>query len=290
MAEKPALERLSVPEIEVRKLRSQNSMTIGGYAAVFNSLSDPKLGFYEQITPSFFNKSQGDGWPGVRALYEHQPAVVLGTVRARTLRLKTDDRGLDYEIDLAPSRADVYESVQRGDVYGSSVGFYTYQDEWRQGPGKLPVRYLVSGQLDHVSPTATPAYPDATVALRSLAAQFDADIDEVLRDARARELGRYFTRTDQLVSAPPSVEPAAMERRSEPASPALEAARTRNRHRAIEDNRQGRIDLVERLAKSQKRLAAIEVEDKVIDNLRRMVEPVPEARSLDGRDFYLLNR
>ena len=46
-------------------------------------------GFVEQIDHRFFNKSAGDGWPGVMARYNHDD--LLGTTAAESLRLSLDD-------------------------------------------------------------------------------------------------------------------------------------------------------------------------------------------------------
>ena len=219
MADQPQAERIytalwrNVPGLEIRSAASPDGkqrMTIGGYGVVFNSLSDPLLGHREMVTRSCFNKSEGDGWPLVTALYEHQPGIVLGATASGTLRLKQDNFGMDYEVDLPQSRYDVYESIERRDISGSSVGFYTYQDEWRPGDGGFPVRHLVSCRLDHVSPTSKPAYGSSNVSLRSLASQFDADIDEVTRHALDNNLNIFFKRTDNVDKRDP------METRSAP--------------------------------------------------------------------------
>lgn len=297
MSNKPEMERLYTTSfgqqasvLEVRRLPNRrNGMTIGGYAAVFNALSDPRLGFREVLEPSFFNKSQGDGWPHVRALHEHQAGIVLGTVRAGTLRLKIDGHGLEYEVDLAPSRSDVYESVERGDVYGSSVGMFVREDDWRLEANGLATRHLISGQLDHVSPTATPAYPDATVALRASSIRMDAPYEDVAALAAQGELRSLFTRTDEMVSAPPGVEPATVETRNHEgaqADPALEAARSKHRQRGIDGNRRGRIDLNERLHKSEQVGAALELERLIAANRSKALVSMPEQRALDGRDYY----
>jgi hypothetical protein len=196
----PVVEHIYTPVgLEIRSVPgSKSPMTVGGYGVMFNARSDPRLGFRETFERSFFNKSEGDGWPGVLALLEHQPAIVLGAVHSGTLRLKQDGHGLDYEVDLPQSRSDVYESIERRDIQGSSVGFATYQEQWKPGDGGFPVRHLVSGRLDHVSPTAQPVYPSSTVALRSLAVQVEADYDEVYEDAEHNNLNRYFKRTDNI--------------------------------------------------------------------------------------------
>ncbi|WP_418003351.1 HK97 family phage prohead protease [Mycobacterium sp. PDNC021] len=188
-------ERLSVPGlVEVRA--DAGARTIGGYAAKFNRMSQNLGGFVERIDPAFFNKSRGDGWPDVIARYNHDDNMVLGTSKARTLRLSVDGTGLMYEADLPPSRTDVYELVQRGDVNQSSFAFYTLEDDWGVTDQGFPLRTLVSGKLVDVAPVNTPAYVDTSVGLRSLAAKFDAPLEEVQKLASRNELRRLIVRTD----------------------------------------------------------------------------------------------
>jgi len=176
---------------------------IGGYAAVFNKLSGNLGGFVERVAPSFFNKSRGDGWPDVMARYNHDSMYLLGTTGANTLRLEVDDVGLVYEVTPPPSRRDVVDLVERGDVRKSSFA-WTIEgtvDDWDVTDQGFPRRTLISGQLRDVAPVIEPAYEDTTsdvrtVALRSLAVKVDADIEEVLAAAAANELRRFFVRTD----------------------------------------------------------------------------------------------
>lgn len=184
----------SVP-VETRA--KSDSLTIGGYAAKFMRISQNLGGFVEQIDRGFFNKSRGDGWPSVVARYNHDDMSLLGTSDARTLRLGLDDIGLTYDVDLPQSRNDVYELVQRGDVRQSSFAFITFEDDWATTDQGFPLRTLVSGRLLDVAPVNTPAYEDTSVGLRSLAAKFSADVEEVRTLAAADELTKFFKRTDK---------------------------------------------------------------------------------------------
>lgn len=174
-------------------------MKIGGYAAVFNKTSRNLGGFVEVVGTSFFNKSRGDGWPEVMARYNHDDNQLLGTIGGGTLRLRIDDTGLDYEIDLPEARADIGELVSRGDVRKSSFAFRIFKggDEWSTTDQGYPLRTLLSGQLVDVAPVNTPAYLDTSSGLRSLAEQFDADFEEVRKLAEEDELRRFFVRTDK---------------------------------------------------------------------------------------------
>lgn len=186
-----AVERRSTPiVVEVRA--GGEGRTIGGYAAKFGRLSQNLGGFVEKIDRGFFNKSRGDGWPGVLARYNHNDDMLLGTSAAGTLRLDIDDEGLLYEVDLPAARGDVHELVARGDVRQSSFAFALFEDDWDMTDDGFPLRTLIKGRLYDVAPVNTPAYEDTTAALRSLARKFDAPLEDVVQG----DLVRFFKRTD----------------------------------------------------------------------------------------------
>lgn len=175
--------------------------TIGGYAAVFNRLSQNLGGFVEQVDPVFFNKSRGDGWPDVLARYNHDDNMLLGTSGSGTLRLSVDGTGLIYDVDPPASRADIVELVERGDVRKSSFAFRTFEEDWGVTDQGFPLRTLMSGQLVDVAPVNMPAYTDTSAALRSLAARVQVDVEEVRSMAERDELRKFFIRSDK--AAPP---------------------------------------------------------------------------------------
>jgi HK97 family phage prohead protease len=182
------------------------------------------------LEPSFFNKSQGDGWPMVVARFEHDKLMLLGTHASGTLALKTDKTGLDYSVRLPETRSDVWELADRGDLVGSSFSFQAYEDDWRLGKDGYPERCLVSGRLVDVAPTAIPAYPDSTlkVAYRSLAMHADASIDEVEQYAESGRLAEFLgNRSPVVIDVKPVPTPLAVaERRS--SSGDLDLRRRRN--------------------------------------------------------------
>lgn len=168
--------------------------TIAGYAAKFNKYSQDLNGFVERIDSRFFNKSAGDGWPHVLARYNHDDNMLLGTSRAGTLRLKIDNNGLYYEVDLPESRADVFDLVKRGDVPYSSFAFRVPQDgdEWGRTDEGYPMRTLITGQLIDVAPVNSPAYLDTSVGLSSLAERAGAELEEVRAAAQRGDLGKFL--------------------------------------------------------------------------------------------------
>jgi HK97 family phage prohead protease len=188
--------------VEVRA--AEEGKRIGGYGAVFGKLSRNLGGFVERVGDGAFNQSRTLGWPNVVCRYNHDSNMVLGTTAGRTLQLRTDGMGLDYEVNPPNARADILELVQRGDVQYSSFAFRVPPggDEWGVTDQNYPLRTLHEVQLVDVAPVLDPAYPDATAGLRSLAAAMDAPFEDVAGLAAEDELRRFFVRTDNRGPAP----------------------------------------------------------------------------------------
>lgn len=193
-------------ELERRLLREPVSlraadgggMRIGGYALKFNKLSRNLGGWVEQIDPASLKSSQGEGWPGVMARYNHE--LLLGTTAANSLRLAVDGTGLDYEVDLLDDSHSerVRMLVERGDVTRSSFAAYMHESDWTQTPDGFPLRTVTSMTLVDVAPVDDPAYYDTSTGLRSLAEQRGMDLADV--EALARE-----ERLNELLTKPPVV-------------------------------------------------------------------------------------
>lgn len=179
------------------ELRARNDKrNIGGYAAVFNRQSSNLGGFVEVVDPAAFNASRGDGWPDVIARYNHDDNMLLGSTGGGTLRLQIDGTGLDYEVEPPGSMRQVVEWIERGDVRKSSFAFRTIEDEWGTTDQGFPMRTLTKVQLVDVAPVTTPAYPDSSSGLRSLAEHVGALVEEVRSMAERDELRKLFHRTD----------------------------------------------------------------------------------------------
>jgi HK97 family phage prohead protease len=144
-------------------------MTLRGYAAIFNSPSQP-LPFIETIEPGAFRdslKSRND----VKLLWNHDTSIVLGSTRAGTLRLIEDSRGLLVEADLPQTQAgkDAAISISRGDVTAFSFGFRIPAggDVWNNANERVLKRVNVHEVSVGV---AFPAYTatDGTANVRSM--------------------------------------------------------------------------------------------------------------------------
>lgn len=184
--------RVYTTEFEVRA-QPDGGHIVEGYAAKFNRLSQNLGGFVEQIAHGAFTKTAKEA--DVRALFNHDPNVVLGRTRSGTLRLSEDDTGLHYEIDMPNTSAarDLVESMRRGDISQSSFGFNTVDDEWGFTEQDFPLRTLREVKLFDVSPVTYPAYLDTESsvvrsAVRRLAEVRAVDVDEVVAAAAGGDL------------------------------------------------------------------------------------------------------
>lgn len=160
----------TLDEITVEE-RADAKPIIRGHAAVFNSLSEDLGGFREQIAPGAFDEAiEKDD---VRALFNHNPDHILGRNVAKTLRLKSDARGLAIEIDPPDTQIarDLIVSMKRGDVTQMSFGFTIRPNgqDWAKDDSGVYVRTIKRVRLYDISPVTYPAYPQTDVAVRSLA-------------------------------------------------------------------------------------------------------------------------
>ena len=165
------IERRAFPLGELRASDDGEGRAVTGHAAVFDVLSYEMFGLREKIAPGAFTESiENDD---VRALWNHNPEIVLGRNKSGTLKLSEDDRGLSFEIDVAETQAgnDALVSIRRGDVDDMSFGFIALEEEWEQKPGEeLATRTLKKVRLIDISPVPFPAYPNTDVAVRSMEA------------------------------------------------------------------------------------------------------------------------
>jgi uncharacterized protein len=176
--------RVNLSEFEVRE--EGDGMTFTGYAAVFNSPSEP-LPFIERIAPGAFRRSLRDR-SDIKLLWNHDAGEILANTRSGTLRLYEDEKGLRVEAELAnTSRGrDVAELVRTGRVDSMSFGFTVPRggDEWNEDGSE---RTIKSVRLFEVSVVGWPAYEGtagstAVRALDRIAIRAEVDVD-ALSDA-----------------------------------------------------------------------------------------------------------
>lgn len=174
--------RFLAASVELRAAaETEAAPKVRGYAAKFDSpsetLGSEQWQFREIIKPGAFDDVLGDD---VRALFNHESSAILARSKngEGSLRIGTDDIGLWYEFEAPDTQVgrDLVTSLKRGDVDQSSFSFTVDKDgqEWREIPGEGGAPTIITRtitrikRLFDVSPVTYPAYPDATVALRSL--------------------------------------------------------------------------------------------------------------------------
>ena len=152
--------------------------TISGYAAVFNSESNPLYAgstqFREILLPNAFDGliERSD----VVATYNHSEdlGVLARSVNGNgSLRLEIDSRGLKYSFEAPNTQLgdSVLEGIRRGDIKSNSFAFMVEQggEVWkRQADGTYLRTISKIGKLLDISIVVRPAYEEATISTRGL--------------------------------------------------------------------------------------------------------------------------
>lgn len=156
-------------KVEVRAVGEgeDQKRKIVGYAVKWDQLSDPIWGYFQErfrkgAFANYLSRSDAD----VVASWQHNLAEILGRTPG-TLTIEEDDIGLRYEID-PPSWADKHiETIERGDVTGSSFIFRALKSEWDETNPEMEIRTVIEAELIEVSPVTFPAYPQSEAGVRS---------------------------------------------------------------------------------------------------------------------------
>lgn len=202
------------PDAEVRAAAGDNgTVTIEGYAVVWNRYSSNLGGYVEQIDPNAFDDSLAND--DQIASYNHDYAAILGRRSADNLVLTKDGTGLRYSItgDASdPDVARVAAKVRAGSVVGSSFTFRSMPDgeHWSYTTEGFPLVTVARAALYEVAPVVWPAYlataeDGLAVGLRSLAEQTGRPLDDLMAAARAQQL-RQFLEADTTERATPGVD------------------------------------------------------------------------------------
>lgn len=154
-----------------------------GYAAVFDQ--ETRIGdFSEVIRKGSFQASLADGHD-VLGLVDHDAGKVLARTKSGTLRLREDERGLKFEIDLPETNLgrDILALATRGDIGGASFAF-TVPDGGESWSGdKRELRSLTVHEVSVVQ--SFPAYSGTSVQARAHQSRTDADRRVALLDLEA---------------------------------------------------------------------------------------------------------
>lgn len=173
MTEETKQWRVSPSDVIVEVRKADKGMQLFGYAARFDSLSENLGGFREVIRRGAFSRSLAES-PDVSARIQHEGGMLtIGRTTNGSLRLKEDDNGLFYEVDLPNTGAgrDIFELVSKGYIDKSSFAF-SLRDDGEQEPQRWhfdqdpALRELFNVNLHDVAPVDGPAYQQTSVSVR----------------------------------------------------------------------------------------------------------------------------
>ena len=145
---------------------TQNSpKKLSGYAIVWNTPSKDLGGFKEIVSPDAL---KGVNLSNVLMLNDHDYTQVLASVKAGTLKLTPDDKGLHFEATLPDTTTanDVFANVQAGNLDSCSFSFDVDDgsDEWnKDDQGNITRTINQIKDLFDVSVVAVPAYDSTNV-------------------------------------------------------------------------------------------------------------------------------
>lgn len=182
MTEQVETRRVTFNEFELRAAPKGDGMSFTGYAAVFNSDSEP-LPFIERIMPGAFAKSLKSR-NNIRMYMNHDSSMLLATTRAKTLRLQEDSKGLLVDADLPDTTVgrDLSVLMQRKDVDSMSFGFTVPSggDVWSEDGTQRTLKQIRLFEVSVV--TGFPAYTATSASVRSfdaLAQRTGVDADQL---------------------------------------------------------------------------------------------------------------
>ena len=185
---------------------SEDGKRLEGYGIVFGSRSEVMLDwasdekFVEVIAPGAIT----DEWLRSQdimllGMHDDMQVIARSNKGKGSLRLTVDERGVRYSTDIPDTTIgrNIAEMVKRGDMGGSSFGFYTNRRncEWsRDGKGMLVRTINRFDVIREISIVARPAYQKTSVSVRD----WEPVVDEVKRDEpvkSAEELRSEFKRS-----------------------------------------------------------------------------------------------
>lgn len=186
MTTKTELRYLEAP-IEIREAGDSGGLgVLMGIAARYDTLSQDLGGFREKIAPGAFARTL-ERDDEVMAFVDHDSRARIGRRSAGSLRLSDSAEGLRFEIDVPDTTTgrDLLAEVRAGLIGGMSFGFVAVRDEIDSGDEPV-TRTLIEVDLLEISAVGEPAYPDTTIAQRSISAHAAKGGDVPAARARMR--------------------------------------------------------------------------------------------------------
>jgi HK97 family phage prohead protease len=103
-------------------------------------------------------------------LYSHDWNAPLARRSAGRLNISKESDGIYFTANPADTTrtADLIKDIEAGNIQGNSFGFVVLEDEWSKDENGTNIRKILKGILYEISAVVNPAYPDTTIAKRSL--------------------------------------------------------------------------------------------------------------------------
>ena len=154
-------------EFKLTKEEGADKLTLRGYAAVFDLLSEDRGGYNIRIKPGAFAAVLAAG-PDCRVLLNHDPNCVLGRTTNGTLRLSEDARGLFCEIDLPDTTLgrDTAENVRCGNISQMSFSCRVDNPSWLMENKREICEFTEISRLLDVSPVTYSAFEQTSIGMR----------------------------------------------------------------------------------------------------------------------------
>lgn len=148
------------------KVAQNSPKKLSGYAIVWNTPSKDLGGFKEVVSPDAL---KGVDLSNVLMLNDHDYTQVLASVKAGTLKLTPDDKGLHFDATLPDTTTanDVFANVKAGNLDSCSFSFDVDDgsDKWeKDDQGNITRTINQIKDLFDVSVVAVPAYDSTNVA------------------------------------------------------------------------------------------------------------------------------
>lgn len=158
--------RTMAPLINNIRAADGQEKRIEGYFSTFDGVYELWPGATESVDPHAFDECLEDD---VRCLIDHDTRLVLGRTTAGTLRLKVDEKGLWFSVDINTDDTDamnLYARVKRGDVSGCSFGFDILEEETEKREDGSIHWTIKKVKLYEGSVCTFPAYQDTSAEAR----------------------------------------------------------------------------------------------------------------------------
>lgn len=173
------VERRSIP-LALADLRSlgdtpEGNRIIGGLGVPYGERSaqpviDPLRGkrYWEVIEPGAFAASVKTD--DIGCYVDHETWLILGRTGSGTMTLSESNKGVEFRtvLDTTTHALNLAKSIDRRDIYGTSFGWYTTEDDWSRADDGIALRRVISGKLFDISPVSRPTFTGTNVAFRSL--------------------------------------------------------------------------------------------------------------------------